>query len=94
VLDGTEEYRTEGTKGPNEQGKGVTGCLRMIHRGALMNDALLRPLEALLTNHARCYTLSKMMMADVDGGGKEISHDEQIAHRLDVITELTSKHFL
>jgi hypothetical protein len=59
----------------NEQGRRVTGCFRTTPQGALMNDAVLRPANAILNNRVRWYKMRQMMMSDASVLGVVSSRD-------------------
>jgi hypothetical protein len=54
---GQKDRAHEVQKVLNEQGRRVTGCFRTTPQGALMNDAGLRPAEALLNNQCQQYKM-------------------------------------
>jgi len=72
----------------NEQGRRVTGCFRTTPQGALMNDAGLRPANAILHNRVRRYKMRQMMMPDASGGGRMIEMDGNVVRRVEGIDEL------
>jgi hypothetical protein len=72
----------------NEQGRRVTGCFRTTPQGALMNDAGLRPANAILDNRIRRYKMRQMMMPDASGGGRMLEMEGNVVHRVEGIDEL------
>jgi hypothetical protein len=72
----------------NEQGRKITRCFRTTPQGALMNDAGLRPAEAMLNNRLRRYKLRQMKMPDGNGGAKMLTLDQGCLRRVEGIDEL------
>jgi len=72
----------------NEQGRRVTGCFRTTPRGALMNDAGLRPANAILNNRVRRYKMRQMIMLDAAGGGRVIKMEGNVVRRVEGIDQL------
>jgi len=62
----------------NEQGRRVTGYFRTTPQGAVINDARLRPANAILNNRVRRYKMRQMMMPDATGGGKMIEMEGDV----------------
>jgi len=77
----------------NEQGKRVTGCFRMTPQGALMNDARLRPANAILNNWVRRYKMRQMMMPNASGGGRMIEMEGNVVRRVEGIDELIPEDY-
>jgi hypothetical protein len=77
----------------NEQGRRVTGCFRTTPQGALMNDAGLRPANAILDNRVRRYKMRQMMMPDALGGRKMINTEEGVVQRVEGIDELIPEDY-
>jgi len=72
----------------NEQGRRVTGCFMTTPQAALMNDAGLRPVVALLNIWVRWYKLRQMMMCDAHGGGRMLEIWRNVLQRVAGIDEL------
>jgi ribonuclease HI len=77
----------------NEQGRRVTGCFGTTPQGALMNDAGLRPANALLNNRVRRYKMRQMMMPDASGGGRMLEMEGNVVHRVEGIDELIPEDY-
>jgi len=77
----------------NEQGRRVTRCFRTTPQGALMNDAGLRPANAILNNRVRRYKMRQMMMPDASGGGRMIEMEGNVVRRVEGIDELIPEDY-
>jgi ribonuclease HI len=77
----------------NEQARRTTGCFRTTPQGALMNDAGLRPANALLNNRVRRYKMRQMMMPDASGGGRMLEMEGNVVHRVEGIDELIPEDY-
>jgi len=77
----------------NEQGRRVTGCLRTTPQGALMNDAGLRPANAILNNRVRRYKMRQMMMPNATGGGRMIEMEGNVVRSVEGIDELIREDY-
>jgi hypothetical protein len=77
----------------NEQGRRVTGCFRTTPQGALMNEAGLRPANAILNNRVRRYKMRQMMMPDALGGGRMLEMEGNVVHRVEGIDELIPEDY-
>ena len=77
----------------NEQGRRVTGCFRTTLQAALMNDAGLRPANAILNTRVRWYKMRQMMMPDATGGGRRIEMEGNVVRRVEGIDELIPEDY-
>jgi len=77
----------------NEQGRRITRCFRTTPQGALMNDAGLRPANAILNNRVRHYKMRQMMMPDATGRGKMIEMKGNVVPRVEGIDELIPEDY-
>jgi len=77
----------------NEQGRRITDCFRTTPQEALMNDAGLRPAEAVLNTWVRRYKLRQLMMPDAQGGGRMLETRGKVVHRVEGIDELIPEEF-
>jgi hypothetical protein len=77
----------------NEQARRTTGCFRTTPQGALMNEAGLRPANAILNNRVRRYKMRQMMMPDATGGGKMIETQDGVVRRVEGIDELIPEDY-
>jgi len=91
--EGQQNRANEVQKILNEQGRRVTGCFRTTPQGALMNDAGLRPANAILNNRVRRYKMRQMMMPDATGGGRMIEMEGNMVRRVEGIDELIPKDY-
>jgi hypothetical protein len=53
-----------------------------------MNDAGLRPANAILNNRMRRYKMRQMMMPDAEGGGRLLEMEGNVVQRVEGIDEL------
>jgi len=90
---GQQNKANEVQKILNEQGRRVTGCFKTTPQGALMNDAELRPANAILNNRVRRYKMRQMMMPDAAGGGKMIQMEGNVVRRVEGIDELIPEDY-
>jgi len=58
-----------------------------------MNDAGLRPANAILNNRVRRYKMRQMMMPDAKGGGRMIEMDGNVVRRVEGIDELIPEDY-
>jgi ribonuclease HI len=77
----------------NEQGRRVTGCFGTTPQGVLMNDAGLRPANAILNNQLSRYKIRQMMMSDASGGGRMLEMEGNVVHRVEGIDELIPEDY-
>jgi len=77
----------------NEQGRRVTGCFQTTRQEALMNDAGLRPANAILNNRVRRYKMRQMIMPDATGGGKMLEMEGNVVRRVEGIDELIPEDY-
>jgi len=85
---GQENRAQEVQKLLNEQSRRVTGCFGTTPQGASMNDAGLRPANALRNHRVRWYKLRQMMMPDDQGGGTMLEVRRNVLERVEGIDEL------
>jgi len=90
---GQKDRAQEVQKLLNEQGRRITGCFRTTPQGALMNEAGLRPAEAMLNNRVRRYKLRQMKMPDGNGGGRMLKLRRGVLQRVEGIDELIPEEF-
>jgi len=90
---GQQNRANEVQKILNEQGRRVTGCFRTTPQGALMNDAGLRPANAILNNRVRRYKMRQMMMPDATGGGRMIEMEGNVVRGVEGIDELIPEDY-
>jgi len=77
----------------SEQGRRITGCFGTTPQGAWMNDAGLRPANAIVNNRIRQYKMRQMMMPDANGGGKMIETQDGVVRRVEGIDELIPEDY-
>jgi len=58
-----------------------------------MNDARLRPANAILNNRVRRYKMRQMMMPDALGGGKMMEMEGNVVRRVEGINELIPENY-
>jgi ribonuclease HI len=58
-----------------------------------MNDAGLRPANAILNNRVRWYKMRQMMMPNALGGGRMLEMDGNVVHRVEGIDELIPEDY-
>jgi len=71
----------------------VLGCFRTTPQGALINDAELRPANAILHNCVRYYKIRQMMMPNAAGGGRMIEMEGNVVRRVEGIDELIPEDY-
>ena len=58
-----------------------------------MNDAGLRPANAILNNRVRRYKMRQIMMPDASGGGRMLEMEDNVVHRVEGIDELIPEDY-